>query len=161
LSEDIFLEASPLARRAARVRSARAVGLLRTLGLDSEDLEQEALITLWRAVSRFDPDRAALRTYVERIVESTVASVLRRGCTQKRTPNAASHSEPLHTLVSLELRLDLDRILNKLEAHDRRVAQLLAEYSPAEAARIGRTSRPSIYRSIDRIRSALLAAGFK
>ena len=59
---EIFLAAHPLARRAAQVRSIRVLGFLRTLGLDRDDLEQEALISVWRAVSLFDPTRASLRT---------------------------------------------------------------------------------------------------
>jgi len=161
LNRDIFLEAGPLARRAAQVRSARAVRLLRAIGLDRADLEQEALISVWRAVSRFDPSRASLRTYVERIVESTVTTVLRRTCTQKRTPKAMSHSEPLQILVNIELRMDLDRILNGISANDRRLARLLAEHTPAEVARIVGTSRPTVYRSIIRIRCALSEAGLR
>ncbi len=158
-NSDIFVEADPLARRAAQVHSARAVRALRIVGVDRDDLEQEALISVWRALSRFDPSRASLRTYVERIVRSTAASVLRKTCSQKRTPSGMSHSRPLQILSSIELRIDIDRILNGVGAHDQRLARLLAEHTPAEVARIVGTSRPSVYRCITRIRIALMEGG--
>jgi RNA polymerase sigma factor (sigma-70 family) len=83
--EALFLEAYPFAHRAAQVRSARYGRILRAIGLDREDLEQDAMVGLWSVLSRFNPARASLRTYSERVVATSVASSLRRATAKRRT----------------------------------------------------------------------------
>jgi len=44
---------------------------------DYEDLEQEALMAVRRALQCFDPSRASLRTFVECVVAARLASLMR------------------------------------------------------------------------------------
>ncbi len=161
MREALFLQALPLARRAARVRSARYDRILDALGLDREDLEQDAMAGLWNVLPRFDPTRASLRTYAERVVTTTITSTIRRATAKKRTvrDDAAMLTDPFHLLLQIEIHIDIERALRTLKNKDRRVARLLADYRPSEVAQVLGISRPAVYRSMHRIRMALCAAG--
>jgi RNA polymerase sigma factor (sigma-70 family) len=145
------------------VRAESLVPALRDAAVDRDDVRQEVFITLWAALPRFDPGRASLRTFVERIATTCMVSILRRVTAKKRTQPADYERarDPRQFLVSFEFYLDLDKVLGKLRRRDRRLAQLLLENSPAQVARTLRISRSAVYRSIERIRAALLEAGYK
>ena len=159
LREELFLRAFPFARRAAQVRSAGVIS--RRSEIEREDLEQEALLSVFAAIPRFDRSRASLRTFVERIVATSIASVYRRMGSEKRT-KPADYKLPgsLQLLVRVELRVDLQQLLERLEPRDRQVARLLPEYCRADIARRLKMSRAAVYRSISRIRNVLREGGF-
>jgi len=158
--ETVFREAYPLARRAAEVRSAAVVASSPFVNVDREDLHQEALMGVWRALGRFDSSRACLRTFVERVVDSKIASALRsqgrplRICDLDALPDLAV---PLNE--SVDLRTDVARALTALSDGDRKLAVLLAEHTPTEASRQLHISRSTVYDGIRRIRIAFIAAG--
>jgi RNA polymerase sigma factor (sigma-70 family) len=157
----LFEEAYPFARRAAEVRSRTTP--FADDSVDQEDLKQEMLMEIWTALRHFDPDRASLRTFIERIAAAEVVSFMRRAEAKKRTKPAdfefVSTSEDM--VITIQLRVDLGRLLKNLDYQDRRVARLLVEDSPAQVARILRVSRSAVYRSIDRIRGAFLQGGYR
>jgi RNA polymerase sigma-70 factor (ECF subfamily) len=158
--EALFGQAAPFAHRSTQVRTAALAGHDAT-AFDSEDIGQEVLLRLWRALGSYDPSRSSLRTYTETIVISTITSVLRRGNAKKRKRLSDAPKESVELSLRIERRIDLGRGLQKLGRFDRRVARLLLrEYRPAEVAKKLGTSRTSVYRSIDRIRLALTRAGF-
>lgn len=160
--ETLFIQAYPLARRAAQVRAATIVGLDIVL-FDREDLVQEALMGLWSALPRYDGSRSSLRTYSERIATTTVASTLRRGKAKKRTArrDVVSAVGTVEVSVRIERRVDLYSALGKLDRSDGMVARLLLdECRPTEIAKTLRISRQAVYRSLDRIRLALQHSGF-
>lgn len=155
--EELFELAYPLAQRAAKVRAS---SVPRYSYFDRDDLVQDAVAAVLIALDRYEEPRASLRTYVERVASNAIASTLRRARTEKRTsvdywPVAES---PRVSLI-VELRLDLNRALRALGRPERRVARLLEEYRPGEIARALGISRTAVYRSIDRIREAFVAAG--
>ena len=159
---DAFVDIYPAMVRAADVRSARIVRLLSVAALDREDVQQEIFIGVWTALPRFDPTRASLPTFIERVAAAKVASLVRRTAASSRKKSDDYHApESVNVFVSMELRLDLHHVLCQLDARDRRVLQLLAEHTPAQIARTIRVSRPAVYRSIRRIRKACMAAGLK
>ncbi len=160
MPETTFQEAYPLARRAAQVRAAAAVAAGRAAAADREDLEQEALLRIWQALPRYDPSKAALGTFIERVAESRVRSLLR-----SRRPVAV---EPLDGMLPASadgipvvvFRADFERLLRLVGAPERRLALLLTEHSASEAGRILGVARSTVYRRIERLRTALLAAGY-
>jgi RNA polymerase sigma factor (sigma-70 family) len=158
--EEFFLQAYPFARRAAQVRSASAVRKFKEL--EREDLEQEALLSTWRLLSRFDHTRASLPTFVERVVATSIASVCRGRAAKKRIKHDDSDPppEPLQLFVRIEFRIDFLRVVARLAPRDRKVALLLVEFSPTQIARSLKTSRQAVYRCINRIRAAFLEGGF-
>jgi DNA-directed RNA polymerase specialized sigma24 family protein len=72
-----FLAVYPVARRAAEVRTCAAVARTTVARADRENLEQEALLAVWRALPHYNPSRASLRTFVERVAANRIASLLR------------------------------------------------------------------------------------
>jgi RNA polymerase sigma factor (sigma-70 family) len=161
MRENLFDLAFPLAQRAAKVRAASAK--LSHADFDREDLQQEALIGVWGAIDRFDVSRASIRTFVERVVANRIASVLRRSRVGKRArrDDYDTAPQPGRLFVTVEFRLDLNRVLETLGRRERKIARLLEEYRPSEIARVLKISRPAVYRSIERIREAFSDAGLR
>jgi len=157
----VFDDAYPIARRIAQVRAVAAVLSGAIPASDRQDLEQEGLIACWAALPLFNPERASLPTFLERVVATAISSVLRRSRARKRSLRGDYQLlEPFKLLLWTEFRVDIERVLRQLATRERIVARLLAEYGPAEIARRRKSSRSAVYRSIDRIRTALREAGF-
>lgn len=155
--EELFDLAYPLAQRAAKVRAS---SVPRYDYFDRDDLVQDAVTAVLAALDRYDEPRASLRTFVERVASSGIATTLRRARAAKRT--SVDYRQPAESAglsLIVELRLDMRRALGTLGRSERRVAALLEEYRPAEIARALGVSRASVYRSIDRIREAFIEAG--
>jgi DNA-directed RNA polymerase specialized sigma24 family protein len=123
-----FLEAYPFSRRAAEVRSIATASANGPMILDREDVEQQAIVGLWRAFPSFDPSRSSWRTFVERVIASRVTSVLRFHHAAKCRPvffdtPATMEYEPI------EVRIDVERVLDAL-LDDRCLACLLVDHTP-------------------------------
>ncbi len=161
-NQDRFLEAYSLARRAGQVTASWATHWCGILW-DREDLVQEALIGVWTALPRFDPARASLRTFVERVVANRITSLV-RSARSRRTRRFGRKSlqgvlEIGTTGDHVDLRTDIRRILRRLSTFDRAVALHLAEYSAVETSRQLNVSRAAVYRAIARLRIAFIEAG--
>jgi RNA polymerase sigma factor (sigma-70 family) len=156
-----FLAIYPLARRAAEVRTAAAVARATVVPADREDLAQEALVAVWRALPHYNPSRASLRTFVERVIATRFASLMR---TRRRKPalEPLEHYQPvgLDGIPALEFRADFQLVSASLAERDRRLATLLLDHSPTEASRALRISRSTVYEGMRRIRTAFADAGF-
>ena len=159
MRDTLFLDAYPFARRAAQVRSAAAIS--RHNEIEREDLEQEALVSVLASIPRFDRSRASLRTFVERIVATSIASVFRRLRAAKRRKSLDYEpASSVRVLVNVELCVDLQRILRKLGPRERKVARLLIDHNPTQIARRLKISRSAVYRIINRVRKELRNGGF-
>jgi RNA polymerase sigma factor (sigma-70 family) len=160
---DLFHDAYPLARRAARVHSARWLHVLRAAGFDREDLEAVCLAEVWLNLGCFNPVRSSLRTFVERIVATKTVSFLRRCRTRKRTRAVADtigiSAIPID--VAIELRVDLRRAMTFLNGADQKIARMLLHWTPSEIAKIYGISRTAVYRSRGRIRDVFTGAGLE
>jgi RNA polymerase sigma factor (sigma-70 family) len=159
--DELFLAAYPLARRAVGVRSQSTLHALSAIAFDREDLEQEVVTALWRRLGLFDPGRASLPTFVERVVATKTTTLVRRGMARKRIGSNSETRDIGSTQikVTVELRVDVGRALGMLSCADREVARLLVQYKPAEIARKLRWSRGKVCRSLDRIRRKFQALG--
>ncbi len=160
--EATFEQAYPIAARAARVRATAAVVSGAILMADREDFEQEGLTACWRALPQFDPARASLRTFIERVIASRIASLVRAA---RRSParvslNAAG-PRPVDSGAEVEeLFADIERLSSAFECHDRQLILLLLEHSPAEAGRMLGLPRSTVHDRILRLRRRFVAAGF-
>jgi len=156
MREALFEQAYPLVRRAVQVRAAS--GAMRPG--DREDFEQEALLGLWIALRRYDPSRASLRTFVERVTDNRFASWMRRryhlvveqlNAHQFPTPNG---------IPAIQFHVDFERILSCLRDGDRAVARLLLDHRPSEISRMLGISRSRVYARMARLRRAFAEAGY-
>jgi RNA polymerase sigma factor (sigma-70 family) len=160
MREAVFEGAYPLALRSAHVRSAGAVVSGAVLVADREDWEQEALTAAWQALPRYDPARASIRTYVERVIATRFASLWRaRRCRPRLEPLEEHHSIGLGEIPMVEFRTDFHRVSASLAERDRRLATFLMDHSPTEASRALGISRSTVYEGIRRIRIAFEDAG--
>jgi len=154
-----YTAAFGLARRIALVRSAAAMGA----GLprhDREDAEQEALMRVWQALPFFDKSRGSLRTFIEVVIATRIASLLR---SSRRRPEVEVLDERYHVddqaFTDAELRSDIQLALSGLSKQDRRLARLLMHHSPSESSRALKKARSTVYEGMRRIRVALIDAG--
>lgn len=81
-----------------RVKARQLVRSGQFLRSDEEDLRQELTLRLLQRARRYDPTRATLNTFAERVVCSLVATLLRE---QRRQKNSI-----LRGAVSIEVRCD-------------------------------------------------------
>jgi RNA polymerase sigma factor (sigma-70 family) len=161
MPDHVFEQAYSIACRAARARLAAAVAMGTLPRQDFEDLEQEALMAVWRALQRFDPSRASLRTFVEMVVAARFASLMRaRRSLPVLEPVDECHVIGLDGIPALEFRVDLRRAAASLTEPDRRLAGFLTDHTPTEAGRALGIARSTVYEAIHRIRTAFEKAGF-
>jgi RNA polymerase sigma factor (sigma-70 family) len=161
MREEAFAKAYPLARRSAQVCSAKAVASGAVLLADREHLEQEALTRIWQALSKYDPSRAGLRTFIEVVVRTKFRSMLR----SKRCRPLAECLDGQQVSVcdgfrDVDLRTDVRRVLAGLNDGDRRLALLLMEDTPSQASLMLGVARSTVYERIKLLRLRFRAAGF-
>ena len=161
MHDQVFAQAYPFARRAAAVRSAAATRMASLPSADRVDLEQEALVAVWRALPRYDPARASLRTFVEVVVASRLASLMRA---HHRHPAPVQleeyHQADGDQIPAIEFGMDFRFVSASLAELDRHLVAVLLDHSPTEASRALRVSRSTVYEGIHRIRATFANAGF-
>ena len=160
--EATFEQAYPLAVRAARARATAAVASGAIPTADREDVEQEGLTACWRALPQYDPCRASLRTFVERVIASHITSLVRAS---RRSPAQLPITEAGPQLVDSEVftrdfQVDFERLSSDFGWPDEQLAFLLQEYSPAEAGRMMGLPATTVHERILGLRRTFIAAGY-
>jgi RNA polymerase sigma factor (sigma-70 family) len=156
-----FDDAYPVIRRVAGVRAA---SVAKACGLSDDeraDLEQDAALQVWRKLAVFDPNRSSLKTFIERIVANQMASAIRRLRALKRQAPPDVH---LRTHVNCEadsvnLRIDVLRVLDGLRPDEQGICRMLADHSAVDVSRRAGISRATIYRIITHLRVVFTEAG--
>lgn len=146
---------------------------------DVEDIEQELMLDMHRRLTRFDPSRASLDTFMARVAMNRVASLLDEvsgGSGKLETTslnelvqdNDGSVIELVDTISSgqalwcthplswheaIDLRMDLLRLLDRLSPHLRRLAERLMEETVTEISNSTGTPRHRLYEGVEKIRS--------
>jgi len=160
MHNQLFAQAYPLVRRAARVRLAALPRTAMDFD-DGRDLEQELMVAAWQALRHYDPARASLRTFVETIVSSRLSSLLRARRSQPRLEPLQDHmAAGLDGIPAVEFRIDFQRVSSQLAEPDCRLAIYLMNHSPTQAGRAFGISRSTIYQRLGRIRFAFENGGF-
>jgi len=169
------------ARIVASVRhhARRASG--KVSGLDLEDLEQELMLHAHRRLTSYDPTRADLWTFVDRVLSNFLANLATAARAKSRgggtftislddlnlerdsgviaaVADNGGSSEP-SWCEYIHLREDLHRVLHSLPQHLQDCCHRLAESSVTEAARRSGLARGSIYSRMATLKRAFAAAG--
>jgi RNA polymerase sigma factor (sigma-70 family) len=148
------------AQRAAQRRVAIGAKWA-SLGVNREDLVQEGVTACWRALPQFDPTRASLPTFFDRVVANRLASVLRSSRTPILQPLEAADAYTIDSALGhIHLALDVAKVLERLNENDRRLAKTLMKCSPSETSRRLGISRSTVYARMAGLRSSFIAAGF-
>jgi len=172
----------PYAVRLIRQKAGELAGKYGWSRSDREDIEQELLLDL-----KFDPARAQLSTFIRRLVEHKVASMIeaqratRRDYRKSRgslnavlldgegggvefgatlTGDEARKGAPrLSPEERRDLRIDQRRAVDELPPHLRDLARRLVRSSPSEIARDTGTPRTTIQKQVLIIRRHFERAG--
>ena len=144
---------------------------------DRDDLTQYLRKELLCRAHRFRPAQGAWSTFVRRVLEGEFKRWLRHHLRERRdrrlsqsihgddgsilNPWAAALPDPTTAgrSASAVMRDDLATVLAALDPTDRSVAETLMQMGPLQAARHLGCSRSEIYRVMNRLRDALIAAG--
>jgi len=171
------------ARIVASVRhhARRASG--KVPGLELEDLEQELMLHAHRRLNSYDPARADLWTFVDRVLSNFLANLATAARAKSRgggtftisldDPNLERDGEAIAAAAAadnggsnelgwceyIHLRQDLHRVLHSLPQHLQDCCHRLTENSVAEAARRSGLARGSIYSRMATLKRAFAAAG--
>jgi len=167
--------ADPLIRHKAR----QLVGKAGFTEDDRADLEQELALDLLQRMPRFDPDKAKVTTFMTRVVEHRISTLLAARHAQCRdwrlnqvSLNApvddSDQAEDLIHFVPhdsedvrvMENRLDMERMLASLPDEQRQLCEQLKEHTMAESARILGLPRSTLYGRLNSIRECFAAGGF-
>lgn len=141
------------------------IGSLSVHPSERDDLMQEALIGLLRAVRSYDSSKAGFSTYVSACVRNSVVSYLRHyGRTNNEVPveDVAAVSEssfvtPEHILIDLETTAQLqEKVFSVLSPYESKVFEMyLAEVPYASIAKRLNKNEKSIDNAIQRIKAKL------
>jgi RNA polymerase sigma-70 factor (ECF subfamily) len=163
-------------------------GAIPAAGVD--DLEQELVLDLLRRLPRFDPHRAALPTFADRVIRHRAITLLEAARAGRREGERATVSledllrprpddaaeaaldrlapggafwggVPAPVDDAVGLRRDLERLVLGLPAPLRRCCVWLADGSIAEAARRSGVPRTSLYGLLARLRKRCRDAGLE
>ena len=161
--DETFLHAYPMARRAGQVRAAGAVAIGAVPEVEAEDLEQEGLLACWQAIHLFDPRRASLKTFIERVVAARMISLHRARTCRPRLQGIEDDQFKVGNAWArdIEFQSDVQRVLSALSDTDRQLALALIDHTPTEVTRLFGIARSTVYERLRHIRIAFADAGFR
>jgi RNA polymerase sigma-70 factor (ECF subfamily) len=145
-------------------------------GMDLEDLEQDLIFDLWRRLPAYDPRRASLPTFADRVLNhraATLTASSARLTAERRAVSLDAQDAPdetacaglvgLHTALddddTVGLRLDVARFLDRLTPAQRRACIVLMQPNVAGAARALGMHRSTVYEMRERLRRLATEAG--
>lgn len=175
--------------RIIRHKARQLIGHAGFTKSDRDDIEQEMVIDLLRRLPKFDPERAQLNTFIARIVEHKVATLIeaQEAAVRDHRCCACSLNENLEgedgetlerveivdqddyllrtgrisipTLEAQETSIDLETFLARLPPELRTLCKRLQTETVAEIVRDTGTPRSTIYEAFKKLRRLLEEAG--
>ncbi len=149
---------------------------------DRQDIEQDLIIDLLQRLSNFNPDKAQHNTFVTRVVDNKIASMIEARTSIKRDyrvivisineplvdtgGEVMDHSETISqddyffrinssirsTVDQHDLKIDLHAVIEQLPEELQRMCELLSQGSISEVSRTTGCSRTKMYSALKRIR---------
>lgn len=178
------------AERLIRFRAGQLVGRYGFTRDDREDLEQDLRLDLLRRQAKFDSGRASLNTFVARVVDHAVATIIERqvaACRDGRLTRVFSDCVPEcdegeatsfedrfdaaaylrltgradpDSAESIDLHLDFERALSSMPANLQELCQRLVTSSISEISNETGIPRATLYGRVKEIRAHLDHLGF-
>ena len=187
-SDNCFETVDDYAVRIIKHKARQLVGRYGLTFFDREDLEQELMIDLLQRMRYFNPAKAKKTTFIARIVERHIATILEARHAQCRdwrlcrvslnTPHESDKGDTWELIDRVDsegalrtcqpdtreseinnLRMDLARVLDTLPEDLRDLCERLRESNMAEIARETGVSRTTLYDKLTRIREAFREVG--
>jgi RNA polymerase sigma-70 factor (ECF subfamily) len=122
---------------------------------DAEDLSQQLAMHVIEAMRRYDPARAAVATYADRVVTSRAASIVTHATAKKRDRRRERrlHETPKSQMpvddskpAAWDTSIDVNEALARLPDDLRHVALLFTVFTEAEVVRHSGLSRQTVRR---------------
>lgn len=175
---------NPDTERLVRAKARQLVGRYGFTAEDIPDLEQELASKVVQALPRYDPKKGKRSTYLQRVVDRKVASLIEAKKAAKRdyrVPVVSLDEEGegeegetwmRHEVVGdqttlgsaqreTDLRVDLDRVLRQLPPRLGEVCELLKTKSLTQVSRETGIPRGTLYEYLDRLRSVFEDEGLR
>lgn len=183
--EEVF---DSFAQRFIREQADRVVRDARLLSVETEDIAQDLRLHLWRRRGAYDQQRGAWSTFVRCLIQRKADSLLtmQRATRRARVKEAFSIDEVRETptgvltgvdrlerldreqhhprgglpsFTDAEMRLDVDRAIQRLNPKDQELARRLMNDRVAEVSWDTGVPRATLYGRIGRLRRGFEAAG--
>jgi len=165
-------------RMLIRAKARKLVGTHGYTTSDRADIEQELALHLVHQMDKFDSTRSRWNTFVDRIVDRRIISILRHRLAQRRDyrrtvpfdqPMADQNGERLEPVDrrrarvnrSSDLAIDLSDVIECLDRDTRHMFGLLMHESIAETARRLGLTRAEARTRVARIRKLLTDSGLE
>lgn len=159
----------PFALQQAGIRASQLVASFGFPRVDWDDLRQDLLLDYLKRSRHYQSGRGEHRGFIFGVVRNRAARLAiqngRRptfisGVDDRVLMRSSCAEPPAPTLArSIELQMDVRKVVASLPEHLREVAVLLSRMSVAEVRRETGKSRPRIYQMIGEIRQAFQEAG--
>jgi RNA polymerase sigma factor (sigma-70 family) len=158
-------------------RVARLAQVFRLTADAADDLRQDMALELWRALPRYDAEKASEETFINRVLDLYYRHTARSLRTQRR--HEAMSPAPLSAMnewtpLTNDTRagdrseadraceaVDIERALATLPRKLRLICEELKHHTPRDVAQRLRMHRGSVYRAIGQIRIHLEACGIR
>ena len=179
VSQNSYADFDGYADKLIRHKARQLVGKAGFTEDDRPDLEQELALDLLQRLRHYDAEKAKRTTFMTRVVEHRISTLLEARFAQCRDwrRGQVSLNEPLddqedaeewldrlpadpNVWRDMELRFDVQRLLASLPDEHRVLCEQLREHSMAEAARNLGLPRSTLYGRLSLIRERFAAGGF-
>ena len=152
---------------------------------DREDIQQELSIHVWRHLPKYDPSRASRRTFMARIIENYIKSLIagrKAACRdykktifledlgqlpdRTRSPRGNRFDQDAYLAASrgtndMDLAIAIHRVLERLPDEYRDLCLAFTELNESEVAETTGKPRSTIYEIRKRIKAILEAHGLR
>jgi len=176
-----YPELGTYATNLIRSKAGQLVGKAGITRADCDDIEQELALDLWLRLKNYDPSKSSRRTFISRVVEHQVATLLKKRSAACRDWRLCRHSlddpdwedrKALKTRIegypdpraktrqAIEFELDLQAALDALPPDLRELWNLLLNSNFMRVAKTTRVPRTALYEQVKRLHDALREAGF-
>ncbi len=188
-SDNLFEAVDDYAVRIIKHKARQLVGRYGLTFFDREDLEQELMVDLLQRMRHFNPTKAKKTTFIARIVERHISTLLEARHARCRdwrlcrvslnTPYENDRGDTPRELIDRvdsqgnlgnceqetrqeaisNLHMDIERVLDTLPEDLRDLCERLRESNMAEIARETGVARTTLYDKLTRIREVFRKAG--
>ena len=178
--ENSYLELGTYANDLIRSKARQLIGKEGFTSADGDDLEQDLALDLLRRLEKFDPAKSKRTTFMTRVVEHRIATIIeeRRAACRDWRRCRDSLDDPFfqdedeynshvkyrldprtRTADDIALTIDLDAALASLPAELRDLWNRLLDSNIHRVSKETGISRDTLYARFKRLQAALLAAG--
>lgn len=155
-----------------RVKARQLVGRYGFARSDREDIEQDLILHLLQKLRHFDPKRGSENTFVSRITNRKIASIIRQRTAAKRdfrrltliedaTERDRDDAWSVGPESTQDLEIDMTDAIRRLDSDSRRLCGLLRTGSITEAARRMGITRDAARGRIANLRKLLTDSGIE